>query len=86
MGIEEIRQTLPEFPDRKINDSRIEHDLTEDDAAILTESRELADTLERTKKGAHPKKVANWIMTESLGELKGADIKDCWVSPEQLGV
>ena len=84
--IEQIRQTLPELPDQKKQRFKDEYDLTEYDAAILTESRELAEYFEAAlKKGAHPKKVANWIMTELLRELKGANISDCLVSPEQLG-
>lgn len=84
--IDQIRQTLPELPDQKKQRFKDEYDLTEYDAAILTESRELADYFEAAlKQGAQPKKVANWIMTELLRELKGADISDCLVSPEQLG-
>ncbi len=84
--IEQIRQTLPELPDQKKQRFKDEYDLPEYDAVILTESRELADYFEGAlKKGAQPKKVSNWIMTELLRELKGASISDCLVSPEQLG-
>jgi aspartyl-tRNA(Asn)/glutamyl-tRNA(Gln) amidotransferase subunit B len=84
--IEQIRQTLPELPDQKKQRFKDEYDLTEYDAAILTESRELANYFEAAlKRGAQPKKVANWIMTELLRELKGANISDCLVSPVQLG-
>ena len=84
--IEQIRQTLPELPDQKKQRFKDEYDLPEYDAVILTESRERADYFEvALKKGAPPKKVSNWIMTELLRELKGASISDCLVSPEQLG-
>ena len=84
--IEQIRQTLPELPDQKKQRFKDEYDLPEYDAVILTESRERADYFEvALKKGAQPKKVSNWIMTELLRELKGASISDCLVSPEQLG-
>ena len=84
--IDQIRQTLPELPDQKKQRFKEEYDLPEYDAVILTESRELADYFEvALKKGAQPKKVSNWIMTELLRELKGASISDCRVSPEQLG-
>jgi len=84
--IDQIRQTLPELPDQKKQRFKEEYDLPEYDAVILTESRELADYFEvALKKGAQPKKVSNWIMTELLRELKGGGISDCRVSPEQLG-
>ena len=84
--IEEIRQTLPELPDQKKQRFQEAYELSEYDAVILTESKELADYFEAAlTKGAQPKKVANWIMTELLRELKGASISDCLVSPEQLG-
>jgi len=84
--IDQIRQTLPELPDQKKQRFMDEYDLSEYDAVILTESRERADYFEAAlTNGAQPKKVANWIMTELLRELKGASIGDCLVSPEQLG-
>jgi aspartyl-tRNA(Asn)/glutamyl-tRNA(Gln) amidotransferase subunit B len=84
--IDQIRQTLPELPGQKKQRFKDEYDLPEYDAVILTESRELADYFEvALTKGAQPKKVSNWIMTELLRELKGASISDCLVSPEQLG-
>jgi len=84
--IEEIRQTLPELPDQKRQRFKDMYELSEYDAVILTESRELADYFEAAlTRGVQAKKVANWIMTELLRELKGASISDCLVSPEQLG-
>ena len=84
--IEEIRQTLPELPDQKKQRFQEEYDLPEYDASILTGSRELADYFE-TAVGTcpHPKKVSNWMMTELMRELKGGDISECLVLPEQLG-
>jgi aspartyl-tRNA(Asn)/glutamyl-tRNA(Gln) amidotransferase subunit B len=84
--IEEIRQTLPELPDQKKQRFQREYDLPEYDAAILTGSKELADYFE-TAVGTcpEPKKVSNWMMTELMRELKGADISECLVLPEQLG-
>jgi len=84
--IEEIRQTLPELPDQKKQRFQKEYDLPEYDASILTGSRELADFFETAVgKCTQAKKVSNWIMTELMRELKGGEISECPVAPEQLG-
>jgi aspartyl-tRNA(Asn)/glutamyl-tRNA(Gln) amidotransferase subunit B len=84
--IEEIRKTLPELPDAKKERFLAEYELPEYDAVLLTGSRELADFFEDTvKSGAKAKKASNWIMTELLRELKGAEVTTCKVTPRQLG-
>lgn len=84
--IEEIRATLPELPDERKARFIEEYGLPEYDSAILTGDRALADFFETAVKvGANPKKVSNWIMTELLRELKGADIQNCKVTPAHLG-
>ena len=63
-----------------------EFNLPEYDAVILTESKELADYFEAAVEVCpQPKKVSNWMMTELLRELKGAEIDQCQVMPAQLG-
>ena len=84
--IEEIRKTLPELPQERRERFLGDYGLPADDATILTSERELADYFEASlKSGATPKKVANWIMTELLRELKGESIEGCKVTPAQLG-
>ena len=84
--IERIRQGLPELPDQKRQRFIDEFSLPEYDAVILTESKELADYFEAAVAvSPQPKKVSNWMMTELLRELKGADIGQCLVQPNQLG-
>ncbi len=84
--IEAIRATLPELPDERKERFVSDFELPEYDSAILTGSRELADYFEiAVKHCSTPKKVSNWIMTELLRELKGEDISDCRVTPENLG-
>ncbi len=84
--IEDIRKTLPELPDARKARFMEEYQLPEYDAVLLTGSRELADFFEAAVKGGgRAKKVSNWIMTEMMRELKGADITECLVKPEQLG-
>jgi aspartyl-tRNA(Asn)/glutamyl-tRNA(Gln) amidotransferase subunit B len=83
--IEEIRKTLPELPDARKSRFVSEYELPEYDAALLTASRVLADYFEEVvKKGVKAKKASNWIMTEFLRELKGADVSSSKVSSEQL--
>jgi aspartyl-tRNA(Asn)/glutamyl-tRNA(Gln) amidotransferase subunit B len=84
--IEEIREGLPELPDQKRQRFIDEFNLPEYDAVILTESKELADYFEAAVEVCpQPKKVSNWMMTELLRELKGAEIDQCQVMPAQLG-
>ncbi|MBT8330476.1 MAG: Asp-tRNA(Asn)/Glu-tRNA(Gln) amidotransferase subunit GatB, partial [Desulfofustis sp.] len=78
--IEEIREGLPELPDQKRQRFIDEFSLPDYDAIILTESKELADYFEAAVEVCpQPKKVSNWMMTELLRELKGAEIDQCLV-------
>lgn len=84
--IEEIRATLPELPDARKNRFVTEYRLPEYDAAILTGDKLLAEYFEEAAKGGvEPKKISNWIMTELMRGLKGDDIGNCRVAPQQLG-
>lgn len=84
--IEEIRASLPELPDARRERFVEQYELPEHDATILTSSRDLADYFERAVKSCgQAKKVSNWIMTELMRELKGAEVTACKVKPEQLG-
>ena len=83
--IEEVRAQLPELPDQRKFRLMDEYGLPVYDAVLLTADRELADYFEDTvSNGGQAKKVANWIMTELLRELKGDSITVCKVSPWQL--
>jgi aspartyl-tRNA(Asn)/glutamyl-tRNA(Gln) amidotransferase subunit B len=83
--IEQIRAALPELPDDRRQRFIEVYGLSDYDASLLTESRERADFFEATvERCQDAKKVANWMLTEVLRELKGGDIADCPVSPEHL--
>ncbi|MFC1512976.1 Asp-tRNA(Asn)/Glu-tRNA(Gln) amidotransferase subunit GatB [Thermodesulfobacteriota bacterium] len=86
--IEAMRQTLPELPAARKQRFVETMGLSAEDAEVLTSSRDLADYFETALKGfANAKKLANWIMTELMRELKGEDSLDlgqCPVSPENL--
>ena len=86
--IQRVSRTMPELPDQKKNRFMTQLGFNEEDAAILTSSRELADYFESAL-GLYPeaKKLGNWIKTEMLRELKGEDgldIDGFPVSPQNL--
>lgn len=88
--VERIHSSLPELPGAKKERFISELGLGEEDAAILTSSRELADYFEAALAGySNAKKLGNWMMTEMLRELKGEDgidVGEFPVSPENLAV
>jgi aspartyl-tRNA(Asn)/glutamyl-tRNA(Gln) amidotransferase subunit B len=85
--IEKVRKELPELPDAKKTRFIKEYGLPEQDAVILTGSKDLADFFEAcVARFPQPKKVSNWIMVELLRVLKRDDkeIDQCPVTPEAL--
>ena len=82
-----IRASLPELPDARRERLVAEYSLPEYDAAILTQTRELADYFEQTARAAgNPKAASNWIMGEILRIMKerGVGIDDISVRPDAL--
>ncbi len=85
--IEKVRRDLPELPDAKKARFMKEYELPEQDAVVLTSSKELAAYFEAcVARFPQPKKVSNWIMVELLRELNRDDreIDQCPVTPETL--
>ncbi|MDR1730817.1 MAG: Asp-tRNA(Asn)/Glu-tRNA(Gln) amidotransferase subunit GatB [Synergistaceae bacterium] len=85
--IERVKATLPEMPDQKMARYVKELGLTEVDASVLTDSRDVAEYFEACIAcGANPVRAGNWIRTEILrfmGERQvGAG--DVPVKPEAL--
>ena len=87
--IERVRADLPELPDAKRRRFVEEYGFSNDDAGVLTASRELADYFEAAVKsveeGAKP--VANWVLGEFSAALNrnGVDIAASPISAEALG-
>ena len=86
--IESVRLSLPEMPDVRADRFVSQYDLRPYDAAVLTDSRVLADYYEQVM--AHfddARAASNWIQTELLALLKDnkQELHDCLVSPEMLG-
>lgn len=73
--IDEIRNTLPELPNAKKVRYMEEYKLTEYDANVLSQNKEIAGLFEETLKSIEdPTLVANWIQTELMRRLKEYEI------------
>ncbi len=85
--IEGVREKLPELPAAKKERFMAEFDLSDYDASLLTQSRDLADYFEAASAGAkNAKAVANWMSRNLLQRLNesGSEIGDCKISPDAL--
>ena len=87
--IEAVRAELPELPDAKQHRFVAEYGVKNDDAAILTISRPVADYFEAAAKAteANAQTVANWVVGDLSGALNkdGLDIGESKVSAGELG-
>ena len=80
--IDEIRRGLPELPRARRQRFVSEHGLPAYDAAVLTQSRALAEYFETAvREFPQPKLVSNWIMSELLRELSDDDERAVQGSP-----
>ena len=69
--IARLQAAQPELRDEKRARYRTEYEIPEYDADIITGSKRMADIFEQTVAlGAAPKKVSNWLMTETMRLLK----------------
>ncbi|VAX07053.1 Aspartyl-tRNA(Asn) amidotransferase subunit B @ Glutamyl-tRNA(Gln) amidotransferase subunit B [hydrothermal vent metagenome] len=85
--LERIGKTLPELPDAKKTRFMADYKLSEDDAVLLTASREMGDYFEVVVKACNDARLsANWIMGELAGFLnkENRDISDSPVTAEML--
>jgi aspartyl-tRNA(Asn)/glutamyl-tRNA(Gln) amidotransferase subunit B len=71
----EIRSTLPELPEARRRRMIAVYLITEQDAAVLTLTRRLADQFEEAARAArNPKRVANLVQSELMGRLKAKNL------------
>ena len=86
--VEQIRAALPELPRARRQRFVAAYGLPAYDAALLTQSRALAEYYEAAVRGfPQPKLVSNWVMSELLRELPGDDeraIEQAKVTPTRL--
>lgn len=85
--IRNIAQNMPETPVKMADRFKMEYDLNEYDAGVLTSERSMALFFEKTvKHGAPAKKVCNWITAEIAGKLAqdSLSIDDTKLTPQNL--
>ncbi len=85
--IESIKNELPELPEAKKLRFISEYQLPEYDAALLTETKEMADYYESVVQHCSDYKLAsNWVMSEIIRILNDRKISivDFPLSPEQI--
>lgn len=85
--IEDIKKDMVELPDAKKVRFVKELGITEYDAGILCENREVADFFEKASQGRDAKKVANWMMGDFFAMLNknGLKVAESPISAENLG-
>ena len=86
--IDGIKKDMVELPDAKRERFVCDLGITEYDARILCENREVADFFETAAKGRDAKKVANWMMGDFFAMLNknALRISESPISPENLGM
>jgi aspartyl-tRNA(Asn)/glutamyl-tRNA(Gln) amidotransferase subunit B len=73
---QEIRAQLPELPEARRARMMSEYDITAQDAATLTATREFADQFESAARAAKsPKRVANLVQSELTSRLKAKGLE-----------
>ena len=84
---QKIQRSLPELPEARRRRFIADYALPEYDAALLTQTRGVADYFEETARQAgNPKAASNWVMGEVLRNMKerAIDIADVPIAPAAL--
>jgi aspartyl-tRNA(Asn)/glutamyl-tRNA(Gln) amidotransferase subunit B len=84
---QEIQRSLPELPEARRRRFIAAYGLPEYDAALLTQTRGVADYFEETARGSgNPKAASNWVMGEVLRNMKerAIDIAGVPIRPAAL--
>ncbi|NSW76354.1 MAG: Asp-tRNA(Asn)/Glu-tRNA(Gln) amidotransferase subunit GatB [Candidatus Atribacteria bacterium] len=85
--VEEIEKTLPELPLERRERFMTEYELTESEAGILTQEKDIADFFEAClREFRKPRLVCNWMLTEVLKNLNelNIDIMQSKITPGSL--
>jgi len=84
--IADIKKSLPELPDQKRERFKKSYAITDYEAVILSNSKEMADYYEQTTKLTDPKLSANWIIGELSAYLNknSLEISQSPISPDLL--
>lgn len=74
--IDQVKESMPELPQAKMERFIKEYGLKEYDAGVLTQSRDLASFFEETIKNINePNLVSNWIMGDVLRRLNDEELE-----------
>jgi len=84
-----VKDNLPELPDKRINRLIKQYSIPQYDAEVLTQDREIADYFENVSKAVDKKSyktASNWIMTEVMRILKEdkLEIGQFWIKDTNL--
>ncbi|ABV33409.1 MULTISPECIES: Asp-tRNA(Asn)/Glu-tRNA(Gln) amidotransferase subunit GatB [Pseudothermotoga] len=83
--IEEIKRSLVELPDEKIERFVSVYGIPKYDATVLAMNKEIADFYEAcVREIDKPKEISNWIMTEMLREMKSLESENITITPAHL--
>ncbi|NPA41083.1 MAG: Asp-tRNA(Asn)/Glu-tRNA(Gln) amidotransferase subunit GatB [Aquificae bacterium] len=85
--IEEIKVNMPELPNQRLERLLSQYGISEYEAKIFVQHKELGDFFESAVKAYdEPKMIANWLLNDLLGLLneKQVSIENSPVSPENL--
>lgn len=86
--VEELRKLVPESPYTKKKKFKQEFEMNNDDATLLTETKDRAEfTEEAIAISGNPKTTTSFIATVLFGYLNNNDIEltDCKVTPKHIG-
>jgi aspartyl-tRNA(Asn)/glutamyl-tRNA(Gln) amidotransferase subunit B len=93
--IEAAKKGMPELPQVKRERFVTDYGISEYDAAVLADDKDLADYFEAavripmaTQSAPKPKSVANWIINDLLSALSAAslNLSACPIAPASIGV
>ncbi|MHA1145744.1 MAG: Asp-tRNA(Asn)/Glu-tRNA(Gln) amidotransferase subunit GatB [Candidatus Helarchaeota archaeon] len=85
--LEEIKQTMPELPEERMQRFMKDHGLSEYDAGVLTSSKAMADFFENAVKlGSTPKTICNWMINDVLKHLnqENIEINESKITPKLI--
>ncbi len=85
--IDRIHKSLPSLPDDIREELVNDFGLSNYDASVISEEKEIADFFFAASKGQDGKLVSNWLTTELFGFLNKSNLslKDSPITPAQLG-
>lgn len=84
--IDDIAASMPELPDDKIKRYVTSLGLSEYDASVLADDKEVAEYFEAASKDCSAKLVSNWITGELFASMNKHNIElhECKISPQNL--